>query len=322
MGSWSWPHETPGGRRPAPSRTHQKVSLVLSDFWFGVITVLWPGFFLLEGFDFGVGLLLPVLAPGEGDRVRAIRTIGPTWDGNEVWLIVAGGATFAAFPAWYAEMFSGLYLPLAGVLAHPGGGGAAPRHRGGEGGDHDGPGPGGAVAGAGARSGGTVPARPGCDRCGGPRGRGRGALPGAQRSRGHRSRPGDPGRRPDRAGRDQRVRQDHAAGGAAGSGAPVVRLCHGRRRPAPPPGRGLLGGERGVAAAASPAHLRRCGRRGAARGSGARREGTGPTAPALLRPAGAYRPGRGRPGGVGRPETAGHWCSSTSPPRTSTRSPP
>ncbi len=89
---------------------------MLSDFWFGVITVLWAGFFLLEGFDFGVGMLLPVLAPGEGDRTRAIRTIGPTWDGNEVWLIVAGGATFAAFPSWYAELFSGLYLPLAAVL--------------------------------------------------------------------------------------------------------------------------------------------------------------------------------------------------------------
>ena len=90
---------------------------MLTDFWFAVITVLWAGFFLLEGFDFGVGLLVPVLGRSEGDRVRAIRTIGPTWDGNEVWLIVAGGATFAAFPAWYAELFAGLYLPLAAVLA-------------------------------------------------------------------------------------------------------------------------------------------------------------------------------------------------------------
>ena len=89
---------------------------MLSDFWFFVITVLWSGFFLLEGFDFGVGLLLPALGRSESDRVRMIRTIGPTWDGNEVWLLVAGGATFAAFPSWYAELFSGLYLPLAAVL--------------------------------------------------------------------------------------------------------------------------------------------------------------------------------------------------------------
>ncbi len=89
---------------------------MLTDFWFGVIAALWAGFFLLEGFDFGVGILLPLLARTESQRVQALRTIGPTWDGNEVWLLVAGGATFAAFPSWYAELFSGLYLPLAAVL--------------------------------------------------------------------------------------------------------------------------------------------------------------------------------------------------------------
>lgn len=89
---------------------------MLSNFWFGVIAALWAGFFLLEGFDFGVGLLLPVLGRSDQQRSRLLRTIGPTWDGNEVWLLVAGGATFAAFPAWYAQLFSGLYLPLAAVL--------------------------------------------------------------------------------------------------------------------------------------------------------------------------------------------------------------
>ncbi len=90
---------------------------MLTDFWFGVIAALWGGFFLLEGFDLGLGVLLPALARTEGQRVQALRTIGPTWDGNEVWLLVAGGATFAAFPSWYAEMFSGMYLPLAAILA-------------------------------------------------------------------------------------------------------------------------------------------------------------------------------------------------------------
>ena len=84
--------------------------------WFCLIAILWAGYFLLEGFDFGVGMLLPFLPRGEDDRKTMLRTIGPMWDGNEVWLIVAGGATFAAFPAWYATMFSGFYLALLLVL--------------------------------------------------------------------------------------------------------------------------------------------------------------------------------------------------------------
>jgi cytochrome d ubiquinol oxidase subunit II len=86
------------------------------EFWFWTIAVLWAGFVLLEGFDFGVGALLPVLARDETDRRMVLRTIGPVWDGNEVWLLVAGGATFAAFPEWYATVFSGFYVPLALLL--------------------------------------------------------------------------------------------------------------------------------------------------------------------------------------------------------------
>ena len=84
--------------------------------WFCLIAILWAGYFLLEGFDFGVGMLLPFLPEGEEDRQTMLRTIGPVWDGNEVWLVVAGGATFAAFPAWYATMFSGFYVALLLVL--------------------------------------------------------------------------------------------------------------------------------------------------------------------------------------------------------------
>jgi cytochrome d ubiquinol oxidase subunit II len=84
--------------------------------WFWLIAVLWGGYFVLEGFDFGVGILLPFLARDEDDRDEMFETIGPVWDGNEVWLVVAGGATFAAFPAWYATMFSGFYLALLLVL--------------------------------------------------------------------------------------------------------------------------------------------------------------------------------------------------------------
>src|SRR5947209_11618416 len=85
-------------------------------FWFIAITVLWIGFFVLEGFDFGVGMLHGVLGRNEAGRRTAINTIGPLWDGNEVWLIVAGAAIFAAFPGWYATMFSALYLPLVLLL--------------------------------------------------------------------------------------------------------------------------------------------------------------------------------------------------------------
>ncbi len=90
--------------------------MALTDVWFGLIAVLWIGYFFLEGFDFGVGILLPVLGRDESDRRVMINTIGPVWDGNEVWLLVAGGATFAAFPEWYASLFSGFYLALLLIL--------------------------------------------------------------------------------------------------------------------------------------------------------------------------------------------------------------
>ncbi|WP_235735049.1 cytochrome d ubiquinol oxidase subunit II [Nocardioides alcanivorans] len=88
----------------------------LTTVWFILIAVLWIGYFTLEGFDFGVGMLLPVLSRNETERRVMINTIGPVWDGNEVWLLVAGGATFAAFPEWYATLFSGFYLPLLLIL--------------------------------------------------------------------------------------------------------------------------------------------------------------------------------------------------------------
>jgi cytochrome d ubiquinol oxidase subunit II len=84
----------------------------LTTIWFALIALLWIGYFVLEGFDFGVGILLPVIGHDEPERRAMLRTIGPVWDGNEVWLIVAGGATFAAFPEWYATLFSGFYLAL------------------------------------------------------------------------------------------------------------------------------------------------------------------------------------------------------------------
>lgn len=88
----------------------------LTTVWFGLIAFLWVGYLVLEGFDFGVGVLLPVIGRSEPERRVVISTIGPVWDGNEVWLLVAGGATFAAFPEWYATMFSGFYLPLFLIL--------------------------------------------------------------------------------------------------------------------------------------------------------------------------------------------------------------
>ncbi len=84
----------------------------LQILWFILIAVLWIGFFFLEGFDFGVGMLLPFIGKKDIERRAVINAIGPTWDGNEVWLLTAGGATFAAFPHWYATMFSGFYLAL------------------------------------------------------------------------------------------------------------------------------------------------------------------------------------------------------------------
>jgi cytochrome d ubiquinol oxidase subunit II len=97
----------------------------LSTLWFIILGVLWTGYFVLEGFDFGVGMLFPVLggkkystdAPDAERRRRVmLNTIGPVWDGNEVWVLTAGGATFAAFPHWYATLFSGFYLPLLLIL--------------------------------------------------------------------------------------------------------------------------------------------------------------------------------------------------------------
>ena len=93
----------------------------LHELWFYLIAVLFLGFLVLEGFDFGVGMLMaPLGSRGDGDpddRRRAVlNTIGPVWDANEVWLITAGAAMFAAFPNWYATLFSALYLPLLAIL--------------------------------------------------------------------------------------------------------------------------------------------------------------------------------------------------------------
>src|SRR4030066_1463553 len=86
--------------------------MTLNTLWFIFIAVLYTGYFVLEGFDFGVGILLPFLGKKDTQRRLMINAIGPHWDGNEVWLLTAGGATFAAFPQWYATMFSGFYLAL------------------------------------------------------------------------------------------------------------------------------------------------------------------------------------------------------------------
>lgn len=89
----------------------------LAEVWFVVIAVLWVGYLFLEGFDLGVGMHMKLLARNDTDRRVTLNTIGPVWDGNEVWLLTAGGATFAAFPFWYASLFSSLYVPLILVLA-------------------------------------------------------------------------------------------------------------------------------------------------------------------------------------------------------------
>lgn len=88
----------------------------LNILWFILICVLYAAYFVLEGFDMGVGILLPFLGKNDQERRMIINTIGPHWDGNEVWLLTAGGATFAAFPQWYATLFSGFYLPLFFML--------------------------------------------------------------------------------------------------------------------------------------------------------------------------------------------------------------
>src|ERR1700749_1810341 len=94
----------------------------LQELWFGIIGLLFLCFFILEGFDFGVGMLMEPFArvgvrEPETHRRAALNTIGPVWDGNEVWLITAGAAMFAAFPGWYATVFSTLYLPLLAILS-------------------------------------------------------------------------------------------------------------------------------------------------------------------------------------------------------------
>jgi cytochrome d ubiquinol oxidase subunit II len=88
----------------------------LHDVWFLLIGFLWTGYFLLEGFDFGVGMLMPFLGRSERERGIVTNTIGPVWDGNEVWVLTAGGAMFAAFPYWYATLFSGFYVALFLIL--------------------------------------------------------------------------------------------------------------------------------------------------------------------------------------------------------------
>ncbi len=89
----------------------------LGDLWFVIAAVFWGGFFVLEGFDFGVGMLHSFIGRNDLERRVIVNTIGPVWDGNEVWLIVAGAVLFAAFPGWYATMFSALYLALVVLLA-------------------------------------------------------------------------------------------------------------------------------------------------------------------------------------------------------------
>jgi cytochrome bd ubiquinol oxidase subunit II len=88
----------------------------LQILWVILIAVLWIGYLVLEGFDYGVAMLIPFLGKSDKEKRVMVNTIGPVWDGNEVWLLTAGGATFAAFPAWYATLFSGAYLPLFLVL--------------------------------------------------------------------------------------------------------------------------------------------------------------------------------------------------------------
>src|SRR5690606_23789224 len=106
----------PSRSSPCRSRTRSP-AMSLQQFWFVLVGVLFTGYFVLEGFDFGVGMLMPILGKGSDVRRRVVlNTIGPVWDGNEVWLITAGGALFAAFPEWYASMFSGFYLALLLLL--------------------------------------------------------------------------------------------------------------------------------------------------------------------------------------------------------------
>jgi cytochrome d ubiquinol oxidase subunit II len=90
--------------------------MILESIWFFLWGLLWAVFFMTDGFDFGVGTLLPFLGKSEGEKRVMVNSVGPLWDGNEVWLLTAGGATFAAFPRVYAVMFSSLYTPLMLIL--------------------------------------------------------------------------------------------------------------------------------------------------------------------------------------------------------------
>jgi len=90
--------------------------VTLPEFWFLLIGFMFASYFVLEGFDFGVGALLPVLGKDDTGRRVMINTIGPVWDANETWLVLAAGAMFAAFPSWYATTFSAYYLPLLVIL--------------------------------------------------------------------------------------------------------------------------------------------------------------------------------------------------------------
>ena len=116
--------EPPDARRrrqtscsPTESELRMRDPNFLQTLWFLLIAVLWIGYFVLEGFDFGVGMLLRFLGRDQAEKRMIVHTIGPVWDGNEVWLLTAGGATFAAFPGWYASLFSGFYIALFLILA-------------------------------------------------------------------------------------------------------------------------------------------------------------------------------------------------------------
>ncbi|GAA0798233.1 cytochrome d ubiquinol oxidase subunit II [Spirilliplanes yamanashiensis] len=100
------------------------------DLWFWLVVLCWVLFLVLEGFDFGVGMLAPLLGRDEHERAAAVRTVGPFWDGNEVWLVAAIGVTYAAFPAWYAALLAGTYLPLVLLLLLLAGRGVALEFRG------------------------------------------------------------------------------------------------------------------------------------------------------------------------------------------------
>ena len=89
--------------------------ITLPTLWFILLAFLWTGYLFLEGFDLGVGMLMKLLGRSEKDRRVMLNTIGPVWDGNEVWLITAGAMTFATFPLWYAALFSALYIPLVHI---------------------------------------------------------------------------------------------------------------------------------------------------------------------------------------------------------------